>query len=83
MAGQRFDDLVKQLGTKRLSRVSMLRGGAGGDRAAPTGAKVGTTQTAEAQGTQAQCKGEGSICEGGPDKCCAGFVCNGLENPTK
>ncbi len=79
MDGQRFDDLVKQLCSKRLSRVNVLRGVAAGVLAAATGAKVSAAQVIQAP----PCRDEGSNCEGGGQTCCAGLVCNGLENPTK
>ena len=60
--------------------------------AALTGAALGSRKT-EAKArvrrqrrtvrAQAQCRGEGQICEGGAEKCCGGLVCNGLENPTR
>ena len=85
MDGQRFDDLVKRLCSRRLSRVNMLRGLAAGAMAAATGAKVGADQVATGQVTQEAppCRGAGSNCEGGGQTCCAGLVCNGGENPTK
>ena len=81
MDGQRFDDLVKQFGTTRLTRVSVIRGLAAGALAAVTGVKAGSERTVEAQGST--CRGEGVICEGGAQVCCANLVCNGLENPTR
>ena len=78
--GQRFDDLVKRFGTTRLTRVSVIRGVAAGALAAVTGVKAGSDRTVEAQGSS--CRGEGVNCEGGAQVCCAGLVCNGLENPT-
>jgi hypothetical protein len=81
MDGHEFDDLVRHLGTARLTRVRMLRGLAAGALASVIGTKVGVDQVAQAQG--GQCRGEGVNCEGGGQVCCPGTVCNGLENPTK
>ena len=78
MDGERFDRLTKQLSTRRLTRLSVIRGLAVGAAAAFTGTTI-STDRAMAQ----QCKREGQNCEGGPEKCCPGTVCNGGENPTK
>jgi hypothetical protein len=78
MDGERFDRLTKQLSTRRLTRLSVIRGLAVGAAAALTGTTI-STDRAMAQ----QCKREGQNCEGGPEKCCPGTVCNGGENPTK
>jgi len=78
MDGERFDRLTKQLSTTRLTRLSVIRGLAVGAVAAVSGTAIGADRA-----MAAQCKKEGQICEGGPDKCCPGTVCNGGENPTK
>ena len=81
MDDQRFDDLVRRLGTERLTRASALRGLVAGAVAALTGAAVGSGQTVIAQ--EGTCQVLGAMCEGGRQECCPGTVCNGLENPTR
>ncbi len=78
MDAERFDRLTKQLSTTRLTRLSVIRGLAVGAAAALTGTTISTDRA-----MAGRCKREGQICEGGPEQCCPGTVCNGGENPTK
>jgi len=85
--GKRFDDLVKQIGTARLTRVSVIRGFAAAAVAALSGPVIDADRTVSAQ----ECTAEGDICEvGGGEQCCPGMecicpgmACNQRDNPAR
>ena len=79
MDEKRFDELVKQLCTTRLTRVSMIRGLAAGAVAALTGAAVSPGHTVAAP--DKPCGVAGDKCEGSSQTCCAGFICDPRGGP--
>ena len=67
MDGERFDSLVKRVFARKLTRVSLLRGVAGGAVASVAGTSLRPGRAALAQ----SCRSEGQNCEGGGQICCA------------